>query len=101
METKVLKVDPAAIDQRSINEAAKVLEKGALVAFPTETVYGIAVNLLNANAVERLKKIKERPEGKQFSIHLADKKDVEKHAIELVRQTKCEADHTEGQGSTQ
>ena len=93
METKVLKVDPAAIDQRSINEAAKVLEKGALVAFPTETVYGIAVNLLNANAVERLKKIKERPEGKQFSIHLADKKDVEKHAIAILPRAYKMMDH--------
>lgn len=93
MQTKVLKVDPTAIDQRIINEAAAVLEKGGLVAFPTETVYGIAANLLNSQAVERLKKIKERPEGKQFSIHLANKRDVEKHAIAVLPRAYKMMDH--------
>jgi tRNA threonylcarbamoyl adenosine modification protein (Sua5/YciO/YrdC/YwlC family) len=84
IETKVLKVDPKAIDQKLINEAALLLEKGGLVAFPTETVYGIAVNLLSSKAMERLKNLKERPEGKQFSIHVADKRDADRYAVDIL-----------------
>ncbi|MFH0876652.1 MAG: L-threonylcarbamoyladenylate synthase [Candidatus Omnitrophota bacterium] len=84
METKVVKVNPDAIDQRQITAAAFILEKGGLVAFPTETVYGIAVNLLNGAAVDRLKVLKERSPDKQFSIHIADSRDVERYAIEVL-----------------
>jgi L-threonylcarbamoyladenylate synthase len=81
--TRIIKIDPKAVDQAAIFEAAEVLEKGGLVVFPTETVYGIAVNLLNRAALERLTKIKKRSEGKQFTIHLADKKDAEKYAVNI------------------
>lgn len=81
---RIVKVDPKAIDQRVLHEAAQLLERGGLVVFPTDTVYGIAANLLKTSAVERLKKIKERPEVKQFSIHIAERSDIEKYAIEVV-----------------
>ena len=77
-ETKVIKLNSKAIDTKAISEAADILERGGLVVFPTETVYGIAANLLNKESMERLKEIKERPENKQFSIHVADKNGVEK-----------------------
>jgi tRNA threonylcarbamoyl adenosine modification protein (Sua5/YciO/YrdC/YwlC family) len=82
--TRIIKLNPDGIDQHVINEAAALLEKGGLVAFPTETVYGIAANVLNASALERLKKIKDRPQDKQFSIHLADKRDIEKYAVDIL-----------------
>ena len=84
INTKVIKIDPKAIDQRVINEAAALLEAGGLVVFPTETVYGIAVNLLNKKAMERLKELKNRPAEKHFSIHLADKIDVRKYAVDIL-----------------
>ena len=80
----IVKVDPQAIDQRVLREAAQLLERGGLVVFPTETVYGIAANLLKTSAVERLKKIKERPEAKQFSIHIPERSDIDKYAIHVV-----------------
>lgn len=83
-ETKIAKLNPAAVDQVVIEEAAVILEKGGLVIFPTETVYGIAANLLNHEAMERLKKIKNRPEAKQFSIHIADKSDAGKYAVDIL-----------------
>jgi L-threonylcarbamoyladenylate synthase len=82
--TKVIKCNPDSIDQKAIVEAAAVLDKGGLVVIPTETVYGIAANLLDKSAVERLKKIKDRPEGKFFSIHLADKTDIEDYAVNIL-----------------
>ena len=42
MQTKVVKLDPVKIDAAKIEEAAQVVDAGGLVAFPTETVYGIA-----------------------------------------------------------
>ncbi len=83
-KTHIVKLDADFIDQRVINEAADLLEGGGLVVFPTETVYGIAANLLNGSAMERLKKIKDRPEDKQFSIHIADKRDVDNYAVDVL-----------------
>lgn len=84
VETKVIKVDPKAVDAGAIKEAVEILEKGGLVAFPTETVYGIAANLLNKAGIDRLKKIKERPTDKQFSVHVGQKNDVEKYAVNIL-----------------
>jgi len=84
MVTKVLKVDPKSPDPRIFEEAARILERGGLVVFPTETVYGIAANLLNRDAVERLKVLKSRDETKQFSIHIGAKSDVEKYAVQIL-----------------
>lgn len=81
--TKVCKVDPLHIESLVIQEAAAVLERGGLVVFPTETVYGIGANLLHKGAMGRLKKIKERPQDKPFTIHISDRNDVEKYAVDV------------------
>lgn len=79
--TKVHKVDPLRIDPAVIQEAAAILDRGGLVVFPTETVYGIGANLLHKGAMERLTKIKDRPQGKHFTIHICDKDDVERYVV--------------------
>lgn len=84
MTTRVIKINPGAADTAAINEAAASVEAGGLVVFPTETVYGIACNLLSGQALERLKRIKDRPQDKNFSIHIGDKTDIEKYAVGLV-----------------
>lgn len=70
-KTKVLKIDPALPDRKIIQFAAALLRSGGLVAFPTETVYGIGVNFLDKKAVERLYEVKKRPKDKPFTIHIA------------------------------
>jgi tRNA threonylcarbamoyl adenosine modification protein (Sua5/YciO/YrdC/YwlC family) len=82
--TQIFKLNPKAVDVRIIADAVRALENGALVVFPTETVYGIAANLLHKGAVERLKRLKDRPETKQFSIHIANKSDVTKYAVNIL-----------------
>lgn len=72
MQTKIIKVNPDFPENKLIEEAASVLKNGGLVAFPTETVYGIAANLLNKDTINRLYEIKKRPKDKPFSIHIAD-----------------------------
>jgi L-threonylcarbamoyladenylate synthase len=67
--------DPAAIA-----EAATRLRAGGLVAFPTETVYGLGANALDATAVARIFAAKERPSFDPLIVHLADAADAVDHA---------------------
>jgi L-threonylcarbamoyladenylate synthase len=73
LKVSVIKIDPVNPDKRSISSAAKVIREGGLVVFPTETVYGIAANLLDDGAVARLYRVKARPAGKPFTVHISDK----------------------------
>lgn len=74
--TLILKVDPKKPDAESIAYAAAGIRFGRLVAFPTETVYGLAANLLKKSAVSDLYRVKNRPRGKPFTVHIADLKQV-------------------------
>jgi L-threonylcarbamoyladenylate synthase len=67
-----VKVDPVTPGKREIEEAAGIIRRGGLVVFPTETVYGLAANLLDEKSVERLYEVKRRPRGKPLTIHIAD-----------------------------
>jgi L-threonylcarbamoyladenylate synthase len=59
--TAVVRVDPVAPDERVVREAADVLRRGGLVAFPTETFYGLGAAALDAAAVRRVFEVKGRP----------------------------------------
>lgn len=72
-ETLVLKVNPRHPDERIMSYAAAGVRYGRLVAFPTETVYGIAANLLKKDAVLDLSRVKSRPRGKPYTVHIADR----------------------------
>ena len=69
--TLVLKIDSIKPDGKLIKYAAGVLKNGGLVAFPTETVYGLGANLLNKKAIRRLYKVKDRPGNKPLTVHIA------------------------------
>jgi L-threonylcarbamoyladenylate synthase len=60
------------IDDREIEQAAGVLRAGGLVAFPTETVYGLGADAANADAVRKLYEVKGRPADHPVIVHLAD-----------------------------
>lgn len=78
--TQIVKVDPLNIKEDYISEAANILKDGGLVIIPTETVYGVAANMLNKNTLERLYEIKKRPKDKPFSVHVEKKERVEEFA---------------------
>ena len=71
MTTKILKVDPERPDPAAIEEAARAIKAGKLVAFPTETVYGLGANALDAAAVARIFEAKERPATDPLIVHIA------------------------------
>src|SRR5438876_11807066 len=72
MLCEVLRVDPQAPDAALIGRAADVLRRGGLVAFPTETVYGLGANALDAAAVGRVFAAKGRPATNPVIVHVAD-----------------------------
>ncbi len=71
-QTLVLRVHPATPDERIIQRAAALLRSGGLVAFPTETVYGLGANALDPQAVQGIFRAKERPSYDPLIVHLAD-----------------------------
>ena len=76
METKII-YQPK---EREISLAAEVILKGGLVAFPTETVYGLGANALDAKAAEKIFAAKGRPSDNPLIIHLADAADASRYA---------------------
>jgi L-threonylcarbamoyladenylate synthase len=69
--TRVVHVDAADPDPQAIADAAAILRGGGLVAFPTETVYGLGAHALDAAAVERIFAAKGRPATDPVIVHLA------------------------------
>jgi len=72
MKARVLPVD----SQDAIAQAAHLLATGGLVAFPTDTVYGVGAHALNADAVERLYMTKKRPRDRAIPVLLASAADL-------------------------
>jgi L-threonylcarbamoyladenylate synthase len=72
MQTIIKKVDENCIDQEIMNEAGELLKNGALVAFPTETVYGLGANALDEKASAKIYAAKGRPSDNPLIIHIAD-----------------------------
>lgn len=67
----------------SIREAATALKAGHLVAFPTETVYGLGADARNPDAVKRIYAVKGRPTNHPLIVHISSINQIEKWAIEL------------------
>ena len=86
--------------RETVDEAIALLEQGEVVALPTETVYGLAADAFNAEAVAKVFEIKERPSFDPLIVHIGHKRDLEKVAMvpeewdELVDEL-IEAGHVE------
>lgn len=72
MKTEVLKVSSLYPDPDKLERAAEVLKKGGLVAFPTETVYGLGANFQDESAIEKVYRAKRRPRKKPLTVHIAN-----------------------------
>lgn len=77
MKTKILKTT-----KEDIARAGKILREGGLVAFPTETVYGLGASIYNDEAVANIYKAKGRPSDNPLIVHIAEKEDI----IPLVKE---------------
>jgi L-threonylcarbamoyladenylate synthase len=81
--TEVLKVDARRPNLDLIRRAAVVLQSGGLVAFPTETVYGLGANALDTDAVRGIFAAKERPAYDPLIVHIAALKDLPRLVREM------------------
>lgn len=73
MKTKVRKAE----QEESFQEAAKILQQGGLVAFPTETVYGLGGNALDKGAAGKIYAAKGRPSDNPLIVHIAEKRGLQ------------------------
>ena len=87
MKTLRFVVDPANLEsseaEKALERAAKILRSGGTVALPTETVYGLGANALDAAAVERIFAAKRRPAWDPVIVHIADEAMLERVVEEV------------------
>ena len=80
MKTEIFKMTPQDIDNSAIKRCADILNDGGLVAFPTETVYGLGADATDENAAKKIYAAKGRPSDNPLIIHVSDPKDAEGYA---------------------
>lgn len=92
MQTKILKIDSADAGKTDMQEAAALIRAGELVAFPTETVYGLGADALRPEASRKIYEAKGRPSDNPLIVHIAEFEDLVSIAREVPRQAKLLAD---------
>lgn len=78
METEFIRLDPEKPDPAVIQRAGNILKNGGLVAFPTETVYGLGADALNPDASAKIYAAKGRPSDNPLIVHIADMEHLER-----------------------
>ncbi len=92
MDTIIEKVNPCQPDEKIMEQAGKRIAAGELVAFPTETVYGLGGDALRPEAAAKIYAAKGRPSDNPLIVHIADFSDMERVAREVPAQAKKLAD---------
>ena len=77
MKTKYVIINPEIIDKNKIKEAAEIIQRGGLVAFPTETVYGLGGDAKNPQASHDIYAAKGRPSDNPLIVHIAELSQLE------------------------
>ena len=93
METKIEKIDKNKINEEIIEEAGMILKNGGLVAFPTETVYGLGADALKEEAAMKTYAAKGRPSDNPLIVHIAEYEDLRKIAVNIPAETDALAAH--------
>ena len=79
MKTKIISITEGGKEQDKIyQEAAEIIKQGGLVAFPTETVYGLGANGLEEAAAAKIYAAKGRPSDNPLILHIAEVKQLER-----------------------
>ncbi len=83
MLTEVIKIDPLNPNPSIIKYVAEIIVKGGLVAFPTETVYGLGADVFNSSAVRKIFEVKGRPIDNPLIVHVSNLEQLERVAYDL------------------
>lgn len=76
----ILSINPKNPEKRKIRQVAQALNDGAVIAYPTDTVYGVGCSIYKKNAIERVYEIKGKGRNRLLSIICADLKDISQYA---------------------
>lgn len=76
----LLKINPFNPQERQIQRVVEIIRSGGIVAYPTDTFYGIGCDIMNKKAIEKIYLIKQRAKTKPFSFICPDLKDISKYA---------------------
>jgi len=88
MQTKVIRIDLDKINREDMAEAAELIRQGELVAFPTETVYGLGADALRPEASAKIYAAKGRPSDNPLIVHICKFEELEQIAKEVPKQAK-------------
>jgi tRNA threonylcarbamoyl adenosine modification protein (Sua5/YciO/YrdC/YwlC family) len=76
----ILEINPTNPQKRLVRKAAEVVRNGGIIAYPTDTYYGIGCDIFNKSAIERVYKLKRRAKHKPFSFICSDLKNISQYA---------------------
>ncbi len=76
----LLEINPQNPQQRKIDQAVEILSNGGVIAYPTDTLYGIGCDIMNKKAIARVHQIKQWPKNKPFSFICSDLKNISLYA---------------------
>lgn len=92
MKTKIVKIDENNIDIKAIKEAGEILKNGGLVAFPTETVYGLGGDALNETSSAKIYAAKGRPSDNPLIVHISNMESLSYIVREIPKEAYLLAD---------
>lgn len=85
MKTEIIEINEEQVSDDRLKEAGEIISHGGLVAFPTETVYGLGGNALDPNAAEKIYAAKGRPSDNPLIVHIACIEDLDKIAVRIPK----------------
>lgn len=88
MKTKIVTIDPDHLDEALLKQAGQVIRKGGLVAFPTETVYGLGGDALNPESSRKIYEAKGRPSDNPLIVHICCWEDLKQIVSRIPEQAK-------------
>jgi tRNA threonylcarbamoyl adenosine modification protein (Sua5/YciO/YrdC/YwlC family) len=77
----IVEINAEHPEPRKIQKAVDILERGGVIAYPTDAVYGIGCDAANKQAIEKLHQVKGMPKGKPLAFLCADLSDIAKYAV--------------------
>jgi len=76
----LIQINPENPQMRLINRVVDILKEGGVIAYPTDTYYGIGCDIMNKKAIQRIYQLKQRDKGKPFSFICSDLKNISHYA---------------------
>ena len=92
MDTRLFTVNAENIDSNALLEAGQIIQKGGLVAFPTETVYGLGGDALNKESSKKIYAAKGRPSDNPLIVHICCYEDLQPIVKHIPKEAKALAD---------